>query len=434
MRKSFWLATLTAAIALCSEVGSAHAPTRLHPQLRSGRFGVPESCLASKDLVVQALERLRADSPISEIEDANQLLKRANDLCGESGEAWYYRSVVESKLGHKPQADYTLRQARLFPSEALTLSINPFVLSTPNNAAPAQPVQNRWALVIGVGQFEGSVKSLQYSVNDATSFRDTLVDPRYGGFPPANVKMITDQQATLRGIRENLNWLARNAEPGDLVVIYIASHGSARDADTREANYILASDTEVDTQDHLYATAFPMVDLSYAVATRLRALRTAIFIDTCYSEAATVDSRAGGEPVVAGGNVSQATLEQITQGTGRIIFAASGKDQESLESPDLQHGYFTYFLVQMLHQHPAMPLTELFTLLQRQVSTRVAKDYALYNLHQDPVMSRSSQNADFPLGTAHVSSEAFPGVGQVPASAFRAAHAVAQQHGRDPGI
>ena len=40
------------------------------------------------DLVVQALEKVKADSKSDQLEDANQLLKRATELCGELGDAW----------------------------------------------------------------------------------------------------------------------------------------------------------------------------------------------------------------------------------------------------------------------------------------------------------------------------------------------------------
>ena len=41
-------------------------------------------------------------------------------------------------------------------------------------------------------------------------------------------------------------------------------------------------------------------------------------------------------------------LERMSQGTGRIVLSASQVDEESLESPALRHGYFTYFLLQAL--------------------------------------------------------------------------------------
>jgi hypothetical protein len=45
-------------------------------------------CGAAKDLTVQALERMQANSDSSQLQDANELLKRASDLCSKLGEAW----------------------------------------------------------------------------------------------------------------------------------------------------------------------------------------------------------------------------------------------------------------------------------------------------------------------------------------------------------
>src|SRR5581483_8497527 len=125
-------------------------------------------CGAGKDLVVQALERVQADSGTDQLEDADQLLKRAIELCSDLGEAWYYRSLVEAKLGHAQLAGYAMRQAQLFPSDALSQQMNPFVLATarargldisqagqaskPSGAAP-----QKWALVIGIASFQDKV-------------------------------------------------------------------------------------------------------------------------------------------------------------------------------------------------------------------------------------------------------------------------------------
>ena len=374
------------------------------------RFGgvAAESCGAGKDLVVQALERVRADSSSGQLVDANELLKRAADLCSEGGEAWYYRSLVEAKLGHASVADYAMRKAKMFPSEALSEGLNPFVLATPEpgKKGPAGPVHERWALVIGIGSFtDKSIKPLQYSAGDAEAFRGVLIDPKRGGFKPENVKLLKNNEATLRGIKESLNWLARSAGADDLAVVYIASHGSSRELDTAGANYILTHDTEVGEArdpDALYATALPMVELSNAVATRLKAQRTAIFIDTCYSGGAAAGSEAKPGKLIAPGvataGVSAETLEHMGQGSGRMIFAAARTDEESLESDDLKHGYFTYFLVQALATHPEMPLTEVFAAVQAKVSAQVKEDYKEVGWHQTPVMSRSGNDVDFSLG------------------------------------
>ena len=104
-------------------------------------------------------------------------------------------------------------------------------------------------------------------------------------------------------------------------------------------------------------------------------------------------------PGVATASLSKATLEQISQGSGRIIFAASRTDQESLQSAKLQHGYFTYYLLEALKAHPGLPLNRLFPEVEKKVAARVDTDYEVYGLHQNPVMSRSADDVDFALGT-----------------------------------
>ena len=385
-------------------LGAAAPRSPIAPRAPSQAGSAPVSlgCHAGKDLIVQALEHLRADSSHDELQDADQLLRRALDLCSESGEAWYYRSLVEAKLGNARMAGIALSHAKMFPSEALQDGVNPFALATPAASNAPAPIRQRWALVIGVGAFQDkSINALRFSTKDATWFRDMLLDPKAGNFSSDHVRLLTDDQATLRGIKEGINWLAREAGPDDLVVVYVASHGSSRDLDTAGANYIITHDTEVATTtdpDALYATALPMVDLSNAVATRFKARFAAVFLDTCYSGGAITKPERLLAPGVATAGVSHETLQHMGQGAGRIIIAAANTDQESLESEDLQHGYFTYFLVQSLRKQPADPLTKVFPAVQQAVSARVDKDYRLYNLHQTPVINTSTQATDFALG------------------------------------
>ncbi|HUK16986.1 MAG TPA: hypothetical protein VLW65_11265 [Bryobacteraceae bacterium] len=87
-------------------------------------------------------------------------------------------------------------------------------------------------------------------------------------------------------LRAGLNWLARMAGEGDLAVIYIATHGTAREQDVAGANYVVTYDSDVESLDGLYSTAIPMVEISNDVRTRVRALKVAVFLDTCHSAGA----------------------------------------------------------------------------------------------------------------------------------------------------
>jgi len=91
----------------------------------------------------------------------------------------------------------------------------------------------------------------------------------------------------------------------------------------------------------------------------------------------------------------------MSEGTGRIVIAAASSDEESLESPELHHGYFTYFLLQALKESKGQtPMGQLFATVAQQVSDRVAADGKKdgQTLGQHPVMSSSSDAEDFALG------------------------------------
>ena len=393
-----------------------------------------ERCGAGRDLVVQALERVTPASDNGSFEDAPQLLKHAVSECGELGDAWYYRSLVEKRLGHDALAKYSMEKARFNGSEAMDEGLNPLVLATPegrgfgavarpgaigSSTAPAQPaparppgpIQQKWALVVGISRFsDQAVPKLNYTTADATAFAAELTDPAIGRFPAANVRVLTDEKATTKAIKEGLNWIARQAQPDDLVLIYVATHGTPRTADsTGGANYFVTYDTEITSagagtadsggadEDALYATAYPMVELANAVATRMKALRTAVILDTCYSGGSLTNQ----SPLMAAGLANTAPsgpmLERMAQGTGRIVMAASRVDEESLESRELQHGYFTYFLLQALKAGKgAAPLSQVFSTAAQQVAQKASAQ----GLRQHPVMSRSAEDADFALRAA----------------------------------
>ncbi len=386
-------------------------------------WGQGDRCGAGKDLVVQALERITPQSDNSAFEDALQLLKHAVSVCSELGDAWYYRSLVEKRLGHEALARYAMEKARFNGSEAMEQGLNPLVLSTPASrgiiaegepavssatlpsAAPPikpGPVNQKWALVIGISRFtDASVPSLHYTTADANAFADELKDPAIGRFPPANVHILTDEKATTKNIKEELNWIARHAEPNDLVLIYVATHGTPRTLDSAGgANYLVTYDTEINTagafdEDAMYATAYPMVELANAVATRMKALRTAVILDTCYSGGSTKTDAAAPAAKLANTAPSEKMLARMSQGTGRIVLAASRVDEESLESNDLRHGYFTYYLLQALQTTGGKtPLSQVFSSVAQQVSQSVSAQ----GKHQHPVMNRSSEDADFALG------------------------------------
>ncbi len=349
-----------------------------------------EGCAVSKDLVVRALELVSSTPSRDDLANGILLLKQAEEACDENGDAWYYRSLFEQKLGQgNPQ--YSMGKARERRSQALAAADDPFHLATPNTrgvksappspeARPAGPPQ-KWALVVGIANFQNPRLNLKFTDKDAASMAALLKDPAAAKFAPDHVKLIEDAQATTVNIRAGLNWLARSANENDLALIYIATHGTARDQDAAGVNYMVTFDTDVKTEDGLYSTAIPLVEISNVVRTRLRALRAWIILDTCHSEGALAQT------VTVPASISPTMVDRIREGTGRVVLGASQAAESSYESPKYAHGLFTYYLLQ------AMKTKSTIEQLFDYVKTHVEQDAAANGWKQHPFLSATDPAA-----------------------------------------
>jgi len=204
--------------------------------------------------------------------------------------------------------------------------------------------KNIWAAVIGVNNYP-HVRKLHYAVNDARAFYDHLVHSNH--IPAENVTLLLNQEVNLTKVRSILGTHLKNkAGKDDMVIIYFAGHGATEkdvmspDGDGLE-KYLLPYDA--DPKD-LYATALPMEEIS-RIFNRIRSERLIFIADSCYSGAS------GGRTINVTGmraNISDAFLDRIAGGKGRVILTASGANEVSSEDEKLHHGVFTYFLLKGL--------------------------------------------------------------------------------------
>ena len=207
-----------------------------------------------------------------------------------------------------------------------------------------EKLKNIWAVVIGIDEYP-HVRQLKYAVNDAGIFYNHLVNRNQ--IPAENVFLLLNQDATLTKIRSVLGTDLKNkAGKDDMVVIYFAGHGATeRDAQSPDGDglekYLLPFDADL---KDLYATALPMEELS-RIFNRIRSERLIFIADACYSGAS------GGRTIGMGGmraSISEAFIDRIAGGKGRVIMTASGANEVSAEKDELQHGVFTYFLIEGL--------------------------------------------------------------------------------------
>ncbi len=203
---------------------------------------------------------------------------------------------------------------------------------------------NVWGVVIGINDYP-NIRKLKYAVNDAKSFYNLLVDTIR--IPRENITLLTDREAGLTNLRSTLGTkLKGKAGKEDMVIIYFAGHGATEkdsmspDGDGLE-KYILPYDADL---KDLYSTALPMREISH-IFRRIRSERLIFIADSCYSGAS------GGRTIGLSetrASISEKFLDRIAKGKGRVIMTASSANEVSAEDKKLQHGVFTYYLLEAL--------------------------------------------------------------------------------------
>jgi uncharacterized caspase-like protein len=244
--------------------------------------------------------------------------------------------------------------------------------------APAAKTGEQWAVVIGVGTYtNAAIPRLRYATKDAEAMYRFLTTK--GGYPRDNVLLLTDtaeQKPTLQNIRRALGeFLYRKPGRNDTVLIYYAGHGAPEvDAAGHEADglakYLIPTDAEPES---LYSTALPMDEIQRIFA-RIPAERIVMLLDTCYS--GTAGGRTFMRQQIRAGSINDQFLERLTRSKGRVIITASGANEVALESAELGHGIFTYFLLQGLggqadrNGDGVVTVSELYEYVEEQVDRK----------------------------------------------------------------
>lgn len=336
------------------------------------------------------------------LEVMESTLERGTRACKDFAELWYYREIVSQQLGQAKDAAYAKTKVDdlQFSAPYNPFTEPPAALPPPVRVqAAATKVHQKWALVIGIDNFKDKrVPPLHFSVKDSTDFVNFLEDPQGGRFEPSHIFHLKNETATREGIYEGLGQLRIKAQPDDLVVVYLSSHGSPRDQDPNGVSYIVTHDTNLDDPATLYATSLQMIDLVQQINREIKARRVVLVLDTCFSgdaltslQAGTGGSASKGFIQVASKNPGEeatappafsAAFQNLTIGYGRAVITASRANQLSWESATLKNGYFTHYLIDALRaSHGNESLDHLFPQVRSTVAAHVKTDVGA---NQDP--------------------------------------------------
>ena len=110
------------------------------------------------------------------------------------------------------------------------------------------------------------------------SLRDFSVLRKEAQLPADHLRLLTDQSATLAGVRAALHtWLPRSAGPNDIVYLFFAGHAVVAE---RNESYFVAHDSD---PQNLHATGLSFREVNDMLLSKLRAGTVVLLADACHA-------------------------------------------------------------------------------------------------------------------------------------------------------
>lgn len=245
---------------------------------------------------------------------------------------------------------------------------------------------NGYALIIGVGA------DLPVTVVDATALRTLFVDPRRAFYPPSQVQLLTEREATRENILSAFDRLATqtNENPDATVIVYYSGHGGRVKKRGQPDHYFLIP-YGFDGR-RLVETSISGIELTSKVGA-ITARKLIVFLDCCHAGGLPIEKSVQGKftksPMPAD------LLDALDSGSGQILVASS-RDQEVSYTGD-PYSVFTACLIEALEgtssvtQDGYARILEVLSYLFKNVPSRTSDK-------QHPFVNRISALSDnFPL-------------------------------------
>lgn len=230
------------------------------------------------------------------------------------------------------------------------------LMRLPEEAAAFQR-EGRVAVVVGINAYapESGFRTLDYAKEDAQALDKQF--SKYG----YTVRPLLDGQAKKSFILKAIEEAGKQLEPGQGTLVFaFTGHGFAGAAGNE--NYLVVDGT---SDFDLEASGLKLSDVTTALK-KTGARRIMVFIDACRDN-----------PLI-GKSVSNPGFAQLADSDGLNILYATAQGEVSVESPQLQHGVFTHFLLEGLDGAAAKNNLILFDTLADYVTERV-KEYSFKN-------------------------------------------------------
>jgi hypothetical protein len=219
----------------------------------------------------------------------------------------------------------------------------------------------RYALVIGIDKYAKPIPPLTTAVNDAKAVAAELKQ-----FDFTEIKLLSDKDATRKGIKDALNLYVHTLSTSDSLLVYYAGHGSRDDA--VGTTYWLPSDAGA--SDTNYVSADEITRSLRGMAAR----HVLIVSDSCYS-GTLKETRDPGIRSRSPMPEDRAALENIAKHKSRHLLASGGNEPVLDRGGDGSHSIFATVFLDSLRNMSAEMFTgnELSLKVRERVAGRSAQ-------------------------------------------------------------
>jgi formylglycine-generating enzyme required for sulfatase activity len=192
----------------------------------------------------------------------------------------------------------------------------------------------RFALLIGVSDYEDGFGQLPAAIKDIEAIREVLVNPEIGDFMETNVTLLPNPSR--QEMADAIYTLFANRQKEDLVLLYFSGHGVL---DEGNRFYFASRHTRKDQGKLIPTTALEASTIQRFME-ESRSHHQVMILDSCFSGAFAKGMHAK--------DSNSVNLEQILGGRGRAILTASTSTQYALTQEGFELSIYTHFLVEGL--------------------------------------------------------------------------------------
>ncbi len=193
---------------------------------------------------------------------------------------------------------------------------------------PSPPPVDKWAVIIGIADYQGTGNDLMYPDDDAIDMYNYLISK---GYPSSNIKLLTNRKATANAIISAIDWMnTQETKTTSECVFFYSGHGTTYngydDGDTEYTDEAIVS-------FNLYLILDGQLRQKFSTFTSQKIV---FIFDSCFS---------GGMNDLIG------TYTQYNY-NGRVVDTACAENQLSWDGNSaMKNGVYTYYYMQQVYIH-----------------------------------------------------------------------------------